>query len=178
MPKNIEIKAKIPSKQKIENYHKLLTQSCGQAEIIHQHDTFFNSKKGRLKLREFFGDERKKKEPELIFYERNDENGPKMSDFIQIRLGDKSEGIKDILSLAYGVKGCVIKKRTLYIYQTQTRVHIDEVENLGDFIEIEVCLRDDQTENDGKEILINLSKYLDISNEDLIKGAYLDLLEK
>ena len=59
MPKNIEIKARIPSKQKVENYHNLLTQSCGQAEIIHQHDTFFNTEKGRLKLREFFGDEQK-----------------------------------------------------------------------------------------------------------------------
>jgi len=59
MPKNIEIKARIPSKQKVENYHNLLTQSCGQAEIIHQHDTFFNTEKGRFKLREFFGDEQK-----------------------------------------------------------------------------------------------------------------------
>uniref|UniRef100_A0A915LPP9 CYTH domain-containing protein n=1 Tax=Meloidogyne javanica TaxID=6303 RepID=A0A915LPP9_MELJA len=118
----------------------------------------------------------KKKEPELIFYERNDENGPKLSDFIQVNLGNKSEGIKEVLSCAYGVKGCVGKKRTLYIYQTQTRVHIDEVENLGDFIEIEVCLRDNQTEDEGKEILINLSKYLDISNDDLIEVAYLDLL--
>nr|CAD2206843.1 unnamed protein product [Meloidogyne enterolobii] len=178
MPKNIEIKAKIPSKQKVENYHNLLTQSCGQAEIIHQHDTFFNTEKGRLKLREFFGDEQKKKEPELIFYERNDQNGPKLSDFTQVKLGNKSEGIKEVLSCAYGVKGCVRKKRTLYIYQTQTRVHIDEVENLGDFIEIEVCLRENQTEKEGKEILINLSKYLDISNNDLIEVAYLDLLSK
>nr|CAD2193697.1 unnamed protein product [Meloidogyne enterolobii] len=117
-----------------------------------------------------------KKEPELIFYERNDENGPKLSDFTQVKLGNKSEGIKEVLSCAYGVKGCVGKKRTLYIYQNQTRVHIDEVENLGDFIEIEVCLRDNQTEDEGKEILINLSKYLDISNDDLIEVAYLDLL--
>nr|CAD2205127.1 unnamed protein product [Meloidogyne enterolobii] len=124
----------------------------------------------------FFGLFRKKKEPELIFYERNDENGPKLSDFIQVNLGNKSEGIKEVLSCAYGVKGCVGKKRTLYIYQNQTRVHIDEVENLGDFIEIEVCLRDNQTEDEGKEILINLSKYLDISNDDLIEVAYLDLL--
>ena len=71
--------------------------------------------------------------------------------------------------------GTVRKTRTLYLV-SQTRIHIDQVEGLGDFLELEVVLRKDQSEQDGKRIANTLLAEFNIAEEDLIADAYLDLL--
>lgn len=58
----------------------------------------------------------------------------------------------------------------------QTRVHIDEVDGLGEFLELEVVLRPDQSEEDGQEIAHDLLREFKISPQDLISEAYIDLL--
>ncbi len=60
----------------------------------------------------------------------------------------------------------------------QTRVHCDHVEGLGDFMELEVQMRDGQTPEEGQQIAEELMKKLDVQKEDLIAGAYIDLLLK
>ena len=75
---------------------------------------------------------------QLIFYNRPDTSGPKLSDFRVSPVGDV-EGMKTLLSLALGAIGCVKKVRTLYMVG-QTRVHLDKVEGLGEFVEFEVCM--------------------------------------
>jgi adenylate cyclase class IV len=59
----------------------------------------------------------------------------------------------------------------------QTRVHCDQVSGLGDFAELEVCLTDDQTTEDGVAIAHDLMKKLGIDKSNLIPGAYMDLIE-
>ena len=75
---------------------------------------------------------------QLIFYNRPDTNSPKLSDYHIAPVGDV-EGTKSVLSLALGAIGSVKKVRTLYMVG-QTRIHLDTVEGLGEFVEFEVCL--------------------------------------
>lgn len=79
-----------------------------------------------------------------------------------------------MLSSSLGIKGLVRKKRHLFLLG-QTRIHVDSVENLGEFLELEVVLDDKQDFADGEKIAKELLKKLEISEEDLITGAYIDL---
>ena len=80
------------------------------------------------------------------------------------------------MSLALGVRGVVRKKRTLYLVG-QTRVHLDEVEGLGDFMELEVVLHPGQSDAEGQVIARDLMTRLGVAEKDLLEGAYMDLLE-
>ncbi len=82
---------------------------------------------------------------------------------------------KSALSAALGIRAIVRKRRTLYM-AGQTRIHLDEVEGLGDFVELEVVLLDGQTTEDGTAIADSLMRALAISPNDLTPGAYADLL--
>jgi len=167
MNRNIEIKARILDVQRAE---KLLDDiGCHRVATFHQHDTFFASKSGRLKLR-VCSDGRS----ELIYYERPDESGPRLSEY-KVCLISEPEAVREVLSAALGVAGRVDKTRTLYLLG-QTRVHLDRVDDLGDFIEIEVVLKPDQTEEQGREIASGLFELLGISGDDQIRCAYVDLL--
>ena len=70
----------------------------------------------------------------------------------------------------------VRKTRTLYLIG-QTRVHIDEVEGLGTFLELEVVLRERQIEAEGKAIAESLMVEFGIDKRELVPEAYVDLLK-
>jgi adenylate cyclase class IV len=59
----------------------------------------------------------------------------------------------------------------------QTRIHLDKVEGLGDFLELEVVLRDGQSDAEGQAIAEDLMRALGVARTDLLVGAYLDLIE-
>lgn len=82
-----------------------------------------------------------------------------------------------MLTDSLGVKGCRVRKtRFLFIFN-QTRIHLDQVENLGNFLEFEVCLTPEQTLEQGQQIAEDLMKTFQLKNEDLMSGAYLDELK-
>ncbi|KAI3412167.1 hypothetical protein GPALN_002208 [Globodera pallida] len=87
-------------------------------------------------------------------------------------------GEEEALARAIGISGIVRKTRTVFIYQGQTRVHLDRVDGLGDFLEFEVCLTDDQTVQEGQQIADDLLQLLNVRKCALIKGAYFDHLTK
>ena len=169
MNRNIEIKARIMDVHTLQERARRLSKNL--PHIILQEDTFFHSAKGRLKLRVFSSDSGK-----LIYYERDNIHGPRQS-FYTLSRTTEPETLKKTLSSALGVRGVVKKKRTLYLVE-QTRIHIDEVENLGYFVELEVVLRPEQTQEVGMAIAQDLMQQLGIREEDLINEAYIDLLEK
>uniref|UniRef100_A0A0M3IMU9 CYTH domain-containing protein n=1 Tax=Ascaris lumbricoides TaxID=6252 RepID=A0A0M3IMU9_ASCLU len=74
-----------------------------------------------------------------------------------------------------GILGEVKKKRILFTYE-QTRIHLDEVEGLGSFMELEVCLRDDQTLEEGQSVVEEIMQKLGIKRSQLVSGAYMDAL--
>lgn len=112
---------------------------------------------------------------QLVAYDRPDQDGPKMSNY-SITLIKDVESLKATLGMSLGVRGMVKKTRTL-IMIGQTRVHIDEVEGLGNFMELEVVLEPEQTQEEGTRIAESLMEKLSINQSDLITVAYMDLLE-
>ncbi|HSB67662.1 MAG TPA: class IV adenylate cyclase, partial [Anaerolineales bacterium] len=80
-------------------------------------------------------------------------------------------------SQAFGVRGVVSKVRYLFMVG-QTRIHLDKVSDLGEFIELEVVLNSGQSDADGEWIANGLMRQLGITEQDLIDTAYVDLLEK
>jgi len=113
---------------------------------------------------------------QLIYYTRPDQDGPKRSDYHITRSHDP-ENLKRVLELAYGIRGVVKKTRYLYLVG-QTRVHLDDVEGLGQFMELEVVMQEGQSDTDGQRIAEELMSALGVEGADLIDGAYMDLLEK
>jgi predicted adenylyl cyclase CyaB len=81
----------------------------------------------------------------------------------------------EILTATLGGAGTVKKTRVLYLVG-QTRIHIDQVEGLGDFLELEVVLRPEQTDAEGKTIAAALLSEFGIDKGQLIGEAYVDLL--
>jgi predicted adenylyl cyclase CyaB len=80
-----------------------------------------------------------------------------------------------VLAAALGVRGVVRKRRRLYLIG-RTRVHLDRVEGLGDFIELEVVLGEGEAVSRGEVVAAELADRLGIARSDLVRGAYLDLL--
>ncbi len=140
-------------------------------EIIHQEDIFFHCDSGRLKLRRFSDTA-----GELIFYQRPDGREPLESQYSRSPTTDP-DGITEVLSKSLGVRGIVKKTRTLY-WSGQTRIHIDEVEGLGSFMELEVVLEQHQSTTEGTRIANHIMQILEIEKDALIEVAYIDLLEQ
>src|SRR6202045_3894336 len=133
--RNIEIKARISSVAALLGPAARLAGG-GPTEII-QDDPFFQCPSGRLKLRTFANGE-----GELIFYRRSDQQGPKESFYVRTPTATP-DSLRETLTLAYGQAGRVRKRRTLFLVG-RTRIHLDIVENLGHFLELEVVLREDE----------------------------------
>ncbi|MGA8274338.1 MAG: class IV adenylate cyclase [Candidatus Sulfotelmatobacter sp.] len=169
MPTNIEIKAVLTNRAATEAATARLSDSG--PETIHQEDFFFCSDRARLKLRVFASDR-----GELIRYERTNVADARGSHYLIARTSDPQK-LLEILRAELGAAGVVKKTRTLYLIG-QTRVHIDEVSGLGEFLELEVVLRPEQTEAEGKKIANSLLAELGIGKEQLLAEAYVDLLAR
>lgn len=168
MPANIEIKAHARKFDEIRSQAEKLSDI--PVEIIPQQDTFFNVEHGRLKLRVLAPDR-----GQLIYYNRPDQEGPKRSDY-HIAETPNPDNLKRVLELAYGIRGVVIKTRYLYLVG-QTRVHLDDVEGLGRFVELEVVMEEGQSDAEGQEIAKGLMTDLGVEGSDLLEGAYMDMVE-
>jgi len=169
MPRNVEIKARVRDINGLRARANKLSDT--DVEVLRQTDTFYRVPSGRLKLRVF-----PDRPCELIFYNRADAEGAKTSEYHLVR-SDDPETFARILGATLDVRGVVRKTRFLYRIG-QTRVHIDDVEGLGTFMELEVVLTDKQSEAEGAAIADDLSTKLGIEPNEQIAGAYIDLLEK
>jgi predicted adenylyl cyclase CyaB len=167
MPSNIEIKAALANRAAAEATAARLSNSG--PETIHQEDFFFRCDGARLKLRIFSSDH-----GELIRYERSNVAEARRSAYLIARTPDPKVML-DILSATLGLVGVVRKTRTLYLIG-QTRVHLDEVEGLGDFLELEILLRPAKREDEGKNIADALLAEFGIEQRQIIGEAYIDLL--
>jgi predicted adenylyl cyclase CyaB len=167
MATNIEIKARVADPASLRQRVEALSDTAG--ELILQEDTFFHSPRGRLKLRVMAQDN-----GQLIYYERSDEAGPKRSDYL-ISVTHEPDSLKVVLSAALGVLGQVRKERWLY-WAGHTRIHLDQVEGLGVFVELEVVLQPGQSPEEGQLAAEALIGQLGLQETDLIEGAYIDLL--
>jgi predicted adenylyl cyclase CyaB len=169
MATNIEIKANVKDFDRLKKQVEQLSDT--PVEAISQQDTFFHTPKGRLKLRALTPDR-----GQLIYYEREDMSGPKVSNYFIYPTADP-KSLAAVLAAALGVRGVVRKQRWLYLVGN-TRIHLDQVEGLGTFLEFEVMLHEEQTPAEGEAIAAELMRKLGVEEADLVEGAYIDLLEE
>src|SRR4051812_5918484 len=167
MARNVEIKARVADMAALTARAAAIADS-GPVQIP-QDDTFFGCGNGRLKLRVF-----ENGHGELIFYRRPDAGGPKVSFFV-LSPTASPDTLREALTLANGQEGRVVKHRTVFLVG-RTRVHLDRVQGLGDFMELEVVLGEDESVDDGVREAHELMARLRVPADGLVQGAYHDLL--
>jgi predicted adenylyl cyclase CyaB len=164
MPTNLELKARYPSLQKAHER----AAACGAARHgTHlQQDTYFRVPRGRLKLRETEGET-----PELIYYERSEETNERWSRYTREQVTEAG-GISRVLSGAFGVLAVVRKRRELYLFR-DARIHIDDVEGLGTFVEFEVTGGENPA---SVATMRELRDVFGIDDGSVIKVSYSDMI--
>ena len=169
MARNLEVKARVADLDGLRLVVSTLSASPGTA--IEQTDTFFVVPRGRLKVREFADGS-----GELLAYDRPDQTGPKQSVYTRVPCASAAELVR-ALGAVLPVRGQVRKRREVFIVG-RTRVHLDEVDRLGSFVELEVVLEDDEPLRDGEADAQALMRALGLVPEILVPDAYIDLLER
>lgn len=164
---NVEIKARCNHPEKIR---EVLNQNNAWFKgKDHQIDTYFKIEKGRLKLREG------NIENSLIHYQRENRKGPKQS-HIQLYRSHKDDGLKEVLLKALETLVVVDKQREIYFIDN-IKFHIDQIQGLGSFVEIEAI---DETGEIGLEKLNQQCEQFihlfEIEPGDLISESYSDMI--
>ena len=167
MPLNLEIKARIENPSDAA----VMANSIG-AEFsgdLLQVDTYFKVPEGRLKLRRI-----NDTVSELIFYER-EENGDRRYSKYEVHETGNPESLTSVLSLAVGIRCVVKKRRTMYMFRG-ARIHLDQVEGLGTFLEFEVPVEDSREK--AEETLEFLISAFRLGPSDFFRNSYVDLKER
>lgn len=163
----IEIKASSTNFKQIKK--ELNAKKADFRGVDHQVDTYFNVTNGRLKLREG------NIENTLIHYHRNNQAGPKKSK-VTLYHPQPDSSVKKILTDSIGIFKIVDKKRVIYFIDN-VKFHLDEVKNLGTFVEIEAI---DMEGNLGEAFLLRQCEYymnlFGIEQKDLLEGSYSDMV--
>jgi predicted adenylyl cyclase CyaB len=166
--RNIELKYRCEDLVAVrKSAEKLKARDLGH---LLQTDTFFEAPHARLKLRNF-GDGR----AELIGYRRSDRPEARASDYFILPIENPAE-FEAILEYALGISGVVKKSRHLFLVR-HTRLHLDEVENLGSFVELETVISD-QSEADAHAELHQVAAELGLRPENAVAQPYVDLLRR
>ena len=168
MARNIEIKAQVPDLEVLRAAVRALVSNPG--ETLEQEDTFFAVPNGRLKIRRFPDGT-----GELISYHRADQRGPKESVYTRYPCQD-ARALSATLGGVLPVRGVVTKRREVFLIG-RTRIHLDQVQNLGCFVELEVVLSERESAEDGEITARELLNKLNIPSSRLIAEAYIDLLD-
>jgi len=161
---NLELKARTASAAEARR----LALDCGASPsgTLLQEDTYFRVPRGRLKLREARGSP-----AELIYYERDEETPERWSRYTREEVGDAG-GLKRVLAAAFGVLAVVIKRRELYMFR-DARIHVDDVEGLGTFLEFEVTGGETPA---TEETMRDLRAAFGVAPEDVLKCSYSDMI--
>jgi predicted adenylyl cyclase CyaB len=168
LAKNIEIKAHL--RHPAEAEEKIILFTGNQLnKVLLQSDTFYKSPFGKIKIREI-----NYKSTELIFYKRANTAKARESKYYKFNLFFPNL-LKSILKFMLGERGQVEKERRLYFYDN-TRIHIDRVKGLGEFIEFEYVVDDSHPEEKGYDVINTLMSALDINEKDLLSVSYIDML--
>jgi homotetrameric cytidine deaminase len=175
--RNIEIKARDP--QPARTLELALALGADDRGEIAQIDTYFARARGRLKLRE-----QEPGDAELIQYRRADTPGARESEYRRVPAGDAA-ALREALDAALGTLVVVRKRRRLLLHEN-VRIHLDEVDGLGTFVELEAVaetgaefsavaepVADLAAEHDE---VSRLRAALEVSDDALVPESYSDLL--
>ena len=163
MPTNLELKIKVSSHQSLK---KILKQIGAENKgMLNQKDVYYSVPNGLLKLRIENGNE------SLIFYNRNENDKNRWSDFEFLKFAN-GKGEKFFNNL-FDVEVIVKKKRELFYYD-DTRIHLDKVNNLGNFLELETLVINGKA--DAKKRFEKIKSLLKLNESKQIRKSYKDLL--
>jgi len=168
MPQNIELKARLAD----IDFARQAARNAGATEhgVLIQTDTYFRASRGRLKLREIAGHT-----AELIFYERSNRVEARRSRYRRIEAPEPA-ALREMLEMALGVLSIVRKRRELWLLDN-VRIHLDDVEGLGTFFELEAILDAKHDEEMCHRQIEELSMAFAISATDLVAGSYGELVK-
>ena len=165
--RNIEVKARLHDPAALAL--RLQQIPARFVASFRQRDVFFTTPQGRLKLR--FADNN----AELIYYVRSDDAVVRGSDYQRQPVTDGA-GLCAILEAALGSCGEVRKQRRLYLLDN-IRIHLDEVDGLGSYMEVEAIIDAEHNEAACEQATQSLLKKLNIADTDFEARAYVDLLQ-
>lgn len=164
---NIEIKSRVADLAGLEA--RITALGAEAVWTRRQRDVFFPVPEGYLKLRGVEG------EPgELIAYVRAAGTDPRPSDYDIAPVPDPAR-TEAVLTRALGVRGVVTKTRRLFLWR-HTRIHLDEVEGLGTFLELETVAKEislTAAQAEAREVIARL----ELDAGDFLDRPYLELLE-
>lgn len=166
----VEVKARCADADTERLRRRVLDIGSKYVGTFHQIDTYFNSPRGYLKLREIKGGSFM-----LIYYEREVIAGPKESNVLIVEVSNPSD-LKKLLKTSLGIRIVVEKSRQIFHFRG-TEIHLDSVKGLGTFIELErFTKKEPNALRKSRRTIILLMKELGINERDLLKGSYSDLL--
>jgi predicted adenylyl cyclase CyaB len=165
--RNVELKAQDPSPARtFAACLKLPVEDRGE---LWQRDTYFAVARGRLKLRE-----QRPGADQLIQYDRKTARQERESRY-EIAEIDDAEGLRAVLTAALGIGVVVIKRRRLLLWQT-VRIHLDAVESLGSFIELEAVAEPNSDLQLEYRLIARLRESLRITDDQLVATGYAEQL--
>lgn len=164
--RNLEIKARVAS---LSPARARLNRLRGAARepVVRQTDWYFRVPKGRLKLRVLGG----RRDGELILYVRPDRASVRTSTFQVLPVADATAA-RALLEAMFGLRACVRKRREVWISEN-ARIHLDSVDGLGRFVEIEVVVSGGAAQ--ARALMAQLRGVLGIRSADLIAGSYAEM---
>jgi predicted adenylyl cyclase CyaB len=166
---NVEIKARCADLAALRR--RAETLATDYVGVDRQVDTYFRTRAGRLKLRES-----SLSGAQLIPYLRPDGDGARVSDYQVLPVADP-EATRRLLSELLGVHRVVRKEREIFLWHN-VRIHLDRVQGLGTFMELEAVYDGAPgAEPDERRKVEHLRKELGIAESDLVPVSYETLLE-
>ena len=163
---NVELKAVDPDPQ--ATVARCLALGATDRGELRQTDTYFLARRGRLKLRT---DE---SAAELIAYRRRDHPEATESAYVLAPVSEPA-AVAEALDAALGTTVVVSKRRRLFLWEG-VRIHLDEVDGLGSFVEFEAVLPDAGDAETARGKVARLRAELGIEDAALISAGYADLL--
>lgn len=165
MAQNLELKIKLNSTNEIESI--LNRNNIPLSEVQYQKDVYYSVKKGLLKLR-IEGNNYS-----LIKYLRDESGDERWSnyDIIQLTNGDVEKFLSDIFTVE-----TIVKKTRKLFWLFNTRIHIDQVESLGNFLELETIVEGNS--DDAKCRFDKVIELLNLNTRNQVRCSYRDLLLK
>ena len=165
--RNLELKARDPDPR--ASLERALALGADDRGEIEQRDTYFTRARGRLKLRE--------QHPggaELIAYRRNDMPAARVSDYHLVPATEPA-ALRQALDAALGTLVVVKKRRRLLIWE-DVRIHLDDVDGLGRFLELEAVAPPGSDLEPERRNLERLRDELHVDDAALVPDSYSDLL--
>lgn len=166
--RNVELKAVDP--QPGRTLGRALGLGASDQGFLHQRDTYFAVARGRLKLRE-----EAPGEAHLIAYVRPDDDPAVRVSEYRIAPVTEPAAMRDALAAGLGVRIVVDKRRRLLLWE-DVRIHLDEVDGLGCFVELEAVAPAESDLDRERGRVARLRDVLDIPDEHLRNGSYADAL--